>query len=248
MATKAFGYVRVSSGSQLQGHGPQRQKDDIAAFCKRNDLVLQPQYDGQAFFEDAYTGTESERPAWIAMMDAMVSSGVETVVVESLDRLARDLAVQMQLLAKLLGDGCTLVSVNTGDRLSRETLDGNPMLKAMVQIQGVFAELDKQTTVRRLRKARVAKANEAIATGKTWREGRHPYGLLNDQEAETLKRIKQLARKPRGEKRRSMAQIAKVLNSENRPARYAARWNPGSVWAVLQNTGKSKTPAILQTK
>lgn len=248
MATKAFGYVRVSSGSQLHGHGPQRQKDDIAAFCKRNGLAIHPRDDDQAFFEDAYTGTESDRPAWIAMMDAMMSNGVQTVVVESLDRLARDLAVQMQLLAKLLGEGCTLIAANTGARLSKETLDDNPMLKAMVQVQGVFAELEKQTTVRRLRKARIAKATEAIGSGQTWREGRHPYGLLNDQETETLKRIKQLARKPRGEKRRSMDQIARVLNEENRPARHAMKWNRGSVWAILQNTGKSKMPAILQTK
>jgi len=248
MKTKTFGYVRVSSGSQLQGHGPQRQKDDITAFCKRNGLAIHPRDDGQVFFEDAHTGTESDRPAWIAMMDAMMSNGVQTVVVESLDRLARDLAVQMQLLAKLLGEGCTLIAANTGARLSKETLDDNPMLKAMVQMQGVFAELDKTQVVRRLRKARIGKANEAIAAGRTWREGRHPYGLMNDQEAGTLKRIKQLARKPRGGQARSLAEIAKVLNEEKRPARHAMKWNRGSVWAILQNTGKSKMPAILQTK
>ena len=69
---------------------------------------------------------------------------------------------------------------------------GAPMLKAMIQVQGVFSELDKSMLVAKLRKARQAKKNK---TGQC--EGRKPFGFYPG-EAKTLKRIKQLHRKPRG--------------------------------------------------
>ena len=182
MTTKAYGYVRVSGQGQLKGHGPERQRDDIAAFTARNGIEV------VAVYQDAWTGTEDDRPEFMAMLEAMMTNGVRTVVVESMDRFARDLAVQMQLIAKLLSADITLIPANTGQAISTATLDDNPMLKAMVQIQGVFAELDKSLTVRKLRKSREAKRK---ADGRC--EGRKPFGI-HDDEAAVLDRIKQLRR------------------------------------------------------
>jgi DNA invertase Pin-like site-specific DNA recombinase len=225
MTTKAFGYVRVSGTGQLKGHGPERQRDDIQAFAARNGIEV------AAIYQDAWTGTDNDRPEFMAMLEAMMTNGIRTVIVESMDRFARDLAVQMQLIAKLVSAGITLIPANTGQPISSESLDDNPMLKAMVQIQGVFAELDKSLTVRKLRKARDAKRQ---ATGRC--EGRKPFGTA-DNEAATLDRIKRLRRKPRGGGKRSCAAVAEVLNAEGLATRTGKPWNRGTVHAICQRLG-----------
>jgi DNA invertase Pin-like site-specific DNA recombinase len=230
MATKskAYGYVRVSGATQLAGHGPARQRADIAACAKSQ------RYELVDYFEDAYTGAEADRPEWVRMMGLMMANGVRVIIVESLDRLARDLAIQTQLLAKTMGAGLTIVAANTGATLSKETLDDNPMLKAMVQMQGIFGELDKAQLVRRLREGKAGARREAKKHGTTWREGRMPFGTKTDEEAETVKRIKSLSRKRKGLGVRSHGEIAGILNEEGHTTRQGRPWNRGTVWAILK--------------
>jgi len=228
MKTKAFGYVRVSGKGQLQGHGPKRQRDDIKQFARRNSLDLVHVY------QDAWTGTDADRPQFVEMLETMIGNGVKTVLVESLDRFARDLAIQMQLISKLLSEGLTLVSANTGQSISTGTLDDNPMLKAMVQIQGVFAELDKSLIVRKLRKGRQIKRDE---TGRC--EGRRPYGD-RPGEAAGLERLKALHLKPRKKPRLTYAAIASQLNAERVPSRSGVPWTKGTVHAVAKRLGLVK--------
>ena len=65
------------------------------------------------------------------------------------------------------------------------------------------------------REAKIAK------TGRC--EGRKPYGFYESEEA-LIKRIKQLHRKTRSEKRLGPYQIARILNKEGWPTRNAAEW------------------------
>ena len=102
------------------------------------------------------------------------------------------------------------------------------MLKAMIQVQGVFAELDKSMLVAKLKKAREAKKAK---TGRC--EGRKPYGY-NEGEKALVKRIKQLHQKPRGGKRLSPYQIARILNNESWPTRNAQEWYGSHVSAILK--------------
>jgi site-specific DNA recombinase len=64
-------------------------------------------------------------------------------------------------------------------------------------------------------------------------EGRKPYGYYEDEEA-LIKRIKQLHRKPRGEKRLGPYQIARILNKEGWKTRNAAEWYGSHVSAILR--------------
>lgn len=217
MKTKVFGYVRVSGQGQLKGHGPQRQRDNIESFSQRNGFeVVQ-------YFQDAYTGTEEDRPAFIALLEAVHVQSVRFVVVESLDRFARDMMVQNQLLAKLLSYGVTLVLANTGHQLNTETLGDDPMMKAMVQMQGVFAELDKDLTVRKLKLARDKKRQ---LNGRC--EGVKPYGSL-DGEKQALKLIVGLRKNGL-----SYQRIADRLNLNDVPSRGGGSWHKGTVGKILQ--------------
>ncbi len=221
-----FGYIRVSSPGQSKGHGPERQRELIQEYADHNG------YEIVAFYEDAYTGTEGDRPRFVEMLTAMMTNGVKTVVIESLDRFARGIQVQCTLLAKLAAEGLTLIAANTGDNVTA-ALNDDPMRKAMIQIQGVFAELDKSLLVSKLRKAREAKRKRL---GRC--EGVRPYGMLPG-ERETAERILKLRRKQVKGERLSYAAIAAHLNAKNVPTRNGGPWHA----SAIQNVCKRPLPA-----
>src|SRR6266478_3136668 len=117
-----FGYTRVSSPGQSKGHGPERQRQLIQEFADRNGFEV------VAYYEDAYTGTEGDRPQFVEMLTAMMTNGIKTVVIESLDRFARGIQVQCTLLARLAAEGLTLIAANTGDNVTAAISD-DPMRK-----------------------------------------------------------------------------------------------------------------------
>jgi len=216
--------MRVSSTGQVKGYGLDRQREDIAAFADANGYRI------EHFYEDAHTGTEAERPQFMAMLTEMMSNGVKTVIVESLDRFARDLLVQSVLLSKLASEGLTLIAANTGEDVTA-AMQNDPMRKAMVQIQGVFAELEKTLLVRKLARGRDAKRE---ATGRC--EGRLPFGH-HAAEVPALNRIKQLRRKPRGGQRPSFGDVALTLNKEALPTRSGKPWTRATIQKICRANG-----------
>lgn len=222
----AYGYVRVSGKGQTQGHGPQRQRELIQEFADANGYEL------VAVYEDAHTGTEADRPQFVAMLAAMMGNGVKVVIVESLDRLARDLLIQSTLLAKLAAEGLTLIAANTGEDVTAAMQD-DPMRKAMVQIQGVFAELDKNLTVRKLRKAR-----DAARQTDGHCEGPLPFGLDPDlpHEREALNAIVSMR-----ESGHTFAAIADALNARGFCRRQGGAWDKRTA-----STAHKKAERIIQ--
>ena len=179
---------------------------------------------------EAMTGTDAERPVFTRMLSDLLSNGCRIIIVERLDRLARDLGIQMQLVGLLCSKGITLISADTAQDITA-AFSGDPMLKAMVQVQGVFAELDKSILVNKLRKAR-----EKVRREKGRCEGRKPFGYYPGEE-KALTRIKQLYRKPRGGKRLGFYQIATILNKESYPTRKGTPWSGSQVTAILKRLG-----------
>lgn len=216
----ALAYLRVSGRGQLGGHGFARQAETIRAFAQAAKVEI------VATFREAHTGTEADRPVFVEMLAAVIGNGVKTIVVESLDRLARDVVVQTALLGELRKRGVALLCANTGEDA---TATDDPMREALVQIQGVFAQLDKRLLVRKLRLARESKRK---TNGRC--EGRKPYGATPN-EAAILTRIRALRRRgsPMRGRRLSFAKIAATLNSEKVPTRTGTSWRPSTVYGVL---------------
>src|SRR5262245_8612059 len=102
--TPAFAYLRVSGRGQVSGHGFDRQAEIISRFAREHG------YNVEQAYRDAFTGTEADRPEFNAMVGAILANGVRVILVESLDRLARDVMVQSLLLAKLAQNGITLIN------------------------------------------------------------------------------------------------------------------------------------------
>ena len=221
MAQKpAVGYLRVSSRGQIKGDGFPRQRAAITRYAKAHRIEIVDEY------REPFTGTDADRPQFQAMMAEMLSNGVRTILVESLDRFARDLGVQLQLLAYLQAKGVSLIAVNTGEDVTAAMVE-DPMRKAMVQMQGIFAELEKSMLVAKLRKARQRVRDE---TGRC--EGPPLFGT-KPGEQETLDRIRELHRKPRSRPRRGFAEIARVLNEEGRPTRTGVPWSRQAVHKLI---------------
>ena len=103
------------------------------------------------------------------------------------------------------------------------------MKKALVQMQGVFNELEKSLLVGRLRKGRRAKK---LATGRC--EGRLPYGQSPEEKA-IIRKIGYLRRKPKYGKRRTYQAIADILNAEGVPTRLGKRWRPVQIWRIVNH-------------
>jgi hypothetical protein len=68
--------------------------------------------------DEGVSGTRDavDRPAFIEMLAALHSNGTKLVLIEKLDRWARDLMVQETILAELRKNGFDLVSVEEPDQ------------------------------------------------------------------------------------------------------------------------------------
>lgn len=217
--TKAFAYLRVSGLSQVDGDGFTRQREKITEFAAANgyDLVA-------AFPEEGVSGKNDEttRPAFAEMMAAILSNGVRTIIVERLDRLAREYRIQENLLIYLAGKEVDLISADTGENVT-QAIKQDPMKKALVQMQGVFFELERSMLVKKLRAARDRKRKE---TGRC--EGGKPFGE-KPEEKPVVARIVAL----RGEGKNAQ-QIADALNAENTATKFNGKWHRTSVIRVLK--------------
>jgi len=218
---KAVGYCRVSGDGQIAGGGFPRQESAIEACCASKGIEFL-----RFYREEGISGKlgEESRPAFQEMVSDLLSNGCRTVIVESLDRLARQYDIQQQLATYLASKGLTLISANTGEDITA-ALNGDPMRRAMIQIQGVFAELDKNLLVAKLKKGLERKKLE---TGKA--QGRKFYGE-KPGEAEVLLQMKQMR-----ESGMTLVEVTTALNTQNLPSRNGKPWTLGSVHRILSRS------------
>jgi site-specific DNA recombinase len=217
---QAYGYLRVSSVGQVDGTGLDRQRDSIQLYADKHGIEI------VGWYSDTFTGTEANRPAFIKMLGCMMANGVKTVIIESLDRLSRDLLVQITLLAKLEAEHLTLISATTEEDVTASMRD-DPMRKALVQIQGVFAELDRNQLTKKLKKGR-----DRIWATKGRCEGRKPFGHFDDEKP-TLARMRELHQQFGQNQRGVFDKIARQLNEEGFKNRRGGTWTRQTTWAAL---------------
>ncbi len=220
---KGISYLRVSGKGQVDGDGFPRQREKVAKYAKRERINLVGEY-----LDEGISGTSelADRPGLAALLDRVETNGVKTILVENASRLARDLMVQELILHQFRQIKVRVIETDGGNDLTVDS-DTDPTAKLIRQILGAVSEFDKNVTVLKLRAAR-----ERIRAAGGRCEGRKPFGST-PIEAEALKRLKALARKPRNGPGRSMQQIASELNGERHRTRSGKPWNRGTVWAIL---------------
>jgi site-specific DNA recombinase len=216
--TDAVAYLRCS-GLGAGTDTWDRQLEAIAKFCAAENFNVLAQ-----FQEDAVAGKldKEDRPEFQKMIASCAAANCKVIVVERLDRLARRFGTQESLLTYLAAEGLTLYAADSGENVT-EAMMGDPMRRALVQIQGIFAELDKNMTIAKLRKARQRLRQ---ANGKC--EGRLKFGQKPGEE-DTLKKIIEL----RGLGNRP-ENIAAFLNSQGYPTRYGRTWHAATVSKIVR--------------
>lgn len=144
MATgQTVGYVRVSSVDQNLA----RQLDGI-----KLDRV----------FEDKASGKDTKRPA-LAALQGFVREG-DTVMVHSIDRLARNLVDLRAIVSGLNDKGVTVTFVK--ENLTFSTDATSPMSTLMLSMMGAFAEFERSMILERQREGIAAAKAAGKPTGR----------------------------------------------------------------------------------
>lgn len=195
---KAYGYIRVSGKGQVNGDGFDRQKKAIRDYARANGFEIVFIYQ-----EKGVSGTLKDRPALTDMLLDLEGNGqgIHTVIIERIDRLARDLMIQENILHDMDTHGVSIISATDGD-----LLEDDPTRKLVRQVLGAIAEYDKTMLVEKLKAAR---ARKKARNGKC--EGRKSYQETNP---ELLEEIKRLRRKPRNGKRMPLKKTVEALNEQ----------------------------------
>jgi DNA invertase Pin-like site-specific DNA recombinase len=227
---KIAGYVRVSTEAQAErGQGLQVQERALRAWAKANGHQVTTVYR-----DEGVSGTKGldERVGLAAALGALRSRAVQGLVVYRLDRLARDLVLQEQLLREVHRMGGELFSTSAAENGNLKDDPDDPSRRLIRQVLGAVAEFERGTIVMRLRQGRALKA----ASG-GYAYGAPPLGqravdgaLVTDPvEAVTVARIVTLRAEGR-----SLRQIADTLDSEGLRTKRGGRWHPPTVARVLE--------------
>jgi DNA invertase Pin-like site-specific DNA recombinase len=215
MATKVFAYLRVSGKGQVEGDGFTRQLDTIKRYSQAHDMRIV-----KVFREEGVGGATDleDRPALMELMEALATNGTKLVLIEKLDRLARDLMVQETIIGDLRKRGFDILSV-----MEPDLLQNDPTRILMRQVFGAIAQYEKAMIVAKLRGAR---QRMKAKTGRC--EGRKPFGYYVSEDA-ILERMWTLKGDGLGFDR-----IAEALNAEGLKPRTGARWWGRTVNNILK--------------
>lgn len=223
-----FSYIRVSSKGQLDGDGPERQRTAIQHFCQGNQLrhIFE--------FSEAITGTSdaADRPQFSELLFSIdahnsgkypANMKIDAVVVERMDRLARDLMVGEVLLGELRKRGVKVFATDQGALIDMASDGGDPTRVLIRQIMGALAQWEKSQLVLKLKKAK----DRIKASGKRC-DGNKPYGITT-AELQVVKLVKGLTGAS------STKGIAEMLNEGGFQTRRNTPWSRSSVeWLQRQ--------------
>jgi DNA invertase Pin-like site-specific DNA recombinase len=208
---KAIAYLRTSSRTNVGADkdSDKRQLAAIEAYAKAAGYEVV-----DTFYDAAVSGADpvGDRPGFAEMLEALLANGARTIIVESPDRFARDLMVQLAGHDMLKAKGITLVAASAPTFFVEDT----PTAVLVRQVLGAIAQFEKTALVAKLAAARRRKR---MATGEKV-EGRKSHA---EARPDVVKLAKALARrKPKGGKlslRAISAELAArgILNERNRP-------------------------------
>jgi DNA invertase Pin-like site-specific DNA recombinase len=167
----------------------------------------------------------ADRPGLTALLEAAMAGGIETVLVEKADRLARDLVESELLLRTFREHEIRVIEADGGNDLTSSN-DTSPTAVLIRQVLGAISQWEKSGLVAKLRAAR-----DRVRSQRGRCEGPPAYGARGD-EAAGLKRLLEVATDHDG-RPRSLAEIAATLNAERVPTRTGRPWARSTVQTLL---------------
>lgn len=215
--TKAVAYMRTSSAAGV-GDGKDsepRQRAAINAYAAEAGFSI----DGADYFYDpAVKGADAvtTRPGFAKMLARIAENGVRTIIVESPDRFARDLLIQLTGHDHLKKLGVALIPASAPDYFLEDT----PTARLVRQVLGAIAEFEKACHVARMKIGRDRKRER---TGKKV-GGRRNYAEMNPALVERAKALRP---------GRSLRAISAALAEEDFVTPSGLPYSPTSVSSML---------------
>ena len=116
----AVAYLRTSSATNVGADkdSDKRQRAGIEAFAKRAGFTIIAE-----FYDKAVSGADriDQRPGFREMLQRLATDGAKTMIVESPDRFARDLAVQLAGHDMLKELGIAIIPASAPDFFTEDT-------------------------------------------------------------------------------------------------------------------------------
>jgi DNA invertase Pin-like site-specific DNA recombinase len=211
-------YLRCSGESQIEGDSFPRQRASIQKFAKAQGFESV-----REFRDEGVPGkTELEGRAGLSECIGYVREhGVSVVLVESADRLARDLIVSELLIREFQKIGVRVIAAAGGVDLT-EGSNLNPTAKLIRQILAAVAEFEKNSIVLRMR---AAKDRIRARDGRC--EGQKPYGTLPGEQS-ILDAMRSMRMKGA-----SFADVAASLQQQGCLTRSGQPWRASTVCKIL---------------
>lgn len=231
---KVVAYLRVSTERQAaEGLGLDVQEQAVRAWAKaRKHRIV-------AVLTDAGVSGANDldgRPALADALELLRAKEATAVVVYRLDRLARDLVLQEQLLAEVRRMGADLFSTFAAEADYLADDPSDPSRKLIRQVLGAVAEYEKAMTVLRLKSGRRRKADlGGFAYGSPAFGLKVVDGTLTPVESEqaVIARAKEL----RGAGA-SLRAIAETLTAEGHSPKRGRVWHPPTVARILERSSR----------
>jgi site-specific DNA recombinase len=223
---RAVGYIRVSTGLQVDGYGLEVQEDSIRAFSKSQGYELL-----QVIRDGGVSGAMApiERPGFQDVMKLAELGTFTVLLLYKFDRLARDVLHAITTV-HMLRDRHAIAIRSVTEPIDTAT----PMGEMIFTVLASMAAQERRTITERTWGGRKQKAKEG-----GYACGGLPLGydvddnknlVINESEAVTVRRIFALRREGLTFKR-----IADTLNAEGLVTKRGNSWRPGGVAHVLDN-------------
>jgi site-specific DNA recombinase len=166
-------YVRISTDEDRQKYSLDGQRDRLEAFCR--GVYGESGYTVVEVYRDTESGAHLNRPGLQRMLADAEAGGFDELIVFRVDRLSRKLNDLGPMVERLIKHRVTFRSVS-------ESFDtASPSGRAMMQLLGVFGELERETIIERTKVGMERKARTGL-----WVSGAVPYGYRRDAERKTL--------------------------------------------------------------
>ena len=227
---KLAGYLRVSTNGQAEdGLGLDIQAESIRSWAKSEGHRLVASYD-----DAGVSGAKEldDRPGLAEALGAIKSGTAKGIVVYRLDRLARDLVLQEQLLAEVRRLGGQVFTTSAGEAGYLDDDPTDPSRKLIRQILGAVAEYERSLIALRLQTGRRHKASRGgYAYGAPGYGQRAVDGelVVDKDEQKVVTEMRKLRRKGL-----SYRQIAAQLDAAGWKPKRGESWHPHTVNRILQ--------------
>jgi DNA invertase Pin-like site-specific DNA recombinase len=227
---KPVGYIRESQDDADQTPEAQKagQTAAVIALAKRDGYTLE----SGAIFDDwdrsADERKRSQRHGSRDMLVAVRAGEVSAIYARSVDRLYRSVKDYVELRSICAEYGVKIVTTREGVVGGA----GLPMDLAFAQMGAVFAELELNTTKVRMAygkatlRKKIAAGEVNAKTGRPYREGREPYGVLPGESWEVVVAA--------FDETGSFLAAARKLNTDGVPTRLGRPWEVGTVSRIIR--------------